>query len=342
MDKVFTNVEYEKWLRRQAELVRPYWYGTYYLDCTRELLDKKRAQYPEHYGEGRMARYLRDIANGQICGDCVNGAIKGAVWSELGTRKPVYKSHGCPDTNADGMFQRCKDWGMDWGGISSLPDEAGIAVRMSGHVGIYVGNGEVVEWRGFAYGCVLTKLSERKWVHWYRLPWVEYVSGGSASKDDEQPILLGARVLRRGCTGEDVRSLQKELLALGYPMEKYGADGEYGKETETAVRQFQKAVQIAQDGIYGEQTHGVLMRFLSGREMEEDAGAPAKIEKYVRVTGGFVNLRKGAGLEYDIVTVVRCGMRLAWVATAPNGWHAVCADGICGWLSPKFSEVVNP
>ena len=100
--------------------------------------------------------------------------------------------------------------------------------------------------------------------------------------------------------------------------------------------------QLAQDGIYGEETHGVLMRFLAGREMEEDTSAPAKIEKYVRVTGGFVNLRKGAGVEYDIITVVRCGMRLEWVATAPNGWYAVCADGVCGWLSPKFSEVVDP
>lgn len=36
MDKVFTNLEFEQWLREQAELRRPYWYATYYLPCTEE------------------------------------------------------------------------------------------------------------------------------------------------------------------------------------------------------------------------------------------------------------------------------------------------------------------
>ncbi len=323
--------------------MRPYWYGTYYLPCTQELLSKKKAQYPEHYGESRMEKYLRDIAAGQICGDCVNGAIKGAVWSELGTRAPVYRSHDCPDTNADGMFHRCKEWGMDWGGISSMPDEPGIAVRMSGHVGIYVGRGEVVEWRGFAYGCVLTRLSQRKWLHWYRLPWVEYVGANNetAVQNPSEALLPGARVLRRGCVGEDVRTLQQKLTELGYTLEKYGADGEYGAETAEAVRQLQKAEGLLQDGIYGEQTHGALMRLLAGRESESDMTAPAPIKKYVCVNGGYVNLRRGAGTEFDIITVVRRGMRLEWVATASNGWHAVHADGVCGWLSPKYSEVVT-
>lgn len=317
--------------------MRPYWYGTYYLPCTKQLLDKKRAQYPEHYGEDRTERYLRDIADGQICGDCVNGAIKGAVWSELGSRAPVYCSHDCPDTNADGMFYRCKGWGMDWGGISSLPDEPGIAVRMSGHVGIYVGKGEVVEWRGFACGCVLTKLSERRWVHWYRLPWVEYVT--AASNETEQ-MPLGARLLRRGCIGEDVRTLQSELLEMGYPLARYGADGEYGAETESAVRAFQQTAQIDADGIYGEETHGALLRLIAERDAQPDDGVPALPEKYVRVTGESVNLRMGAGVEYDAVGIVRRDMRFEWVATAHNGWHAVRAGGLCGWLSPRFSEVV--
>jgi peptidoglycan hydrolase-like protein with peptidoglycan-binding domain len=127
---------------------------------------------------------------------------------------------------------------------------------------------------------------------------------------------------------------------LGYPLDKYGVDGDYGRETERAVRQFQKAAQIRQDGIYGEQTHGVLIRFLSGREIENDASAPAAPQRYVRVTGGYVNLRSGPGLEHDVVTVVRENMRLEWLATADSGWHAVRADGMCGWLSPRMSEVV--
>lgn len=82
IDYVFNSTKYVAWLKEQARLKRPYWYGTYWLPCTESLLQKKKKQYPEHYTEDRMPRYRKDIANGQRCGDCVNGAIKGAVWSE--------------------------------------------------------------------------------------------------------------------------------------------------------------------------------------------------------------------------------------------------------------------
>ena len=209
MEKIFTNIEHAEWLREQARLKRPYWYGVYYLKCAESLLKRKAAQYPEHYGASRMARYRADIAAGQICGDCVNGAIKGAVWSELGTREPVYKSHDCPDKSADGMFEYCKKIGMDWGTISTMPDVIGLAVRMAGHVGVYVGGGEVVEWRGFAHGCVLTKLQERPWLHWYRLPWTEYVSEEKKEDSVRDIGTLGSRLLKKGRNGEDVRILQQ-------------------------------------------------------------------------------------------------------------------------------------
>ena len=136
--------DYAAWLRRQAALKRPYWYGTCGFACTESLLKSKAGQYPSHYGQSRMARYRSDIAAGQICADCVGGAIKWAVWSQLGTQKSVYKSGGCPDTSADGMFRHCKDAGMAWGGMDSLPEEPGVAVRSAGHVGIYVGGGQFI------------------------------------------------------------------------------------------------------------------------------------------------------------------------------------------------------
>ncbi|MBQ1779991.1 MAG: hypothetical protein II001_00980 [Bacteroidales bacterium] len=103
-----------------------------------------------------MYRYEADIRNEQICGDCVGGAIKGAAWTDLGQHKVIYASNGVPDRSADGMFKYCKSIGAEYGNISTIPDRPGIAVRMAGHVGVYVGNGYVVEWRGFKYGCVKT------------------------------------------------------------------------------------------------------------------------------------------------------------------------------------------
>lgn len=341
MEKVFTAGEHAAWLRRQAELKRPYWYGVYHLPCTEKLLEKKKRQYPEYYSEKRMPRYRADIAAGQIAGDCVNAAIKGAVWGELDKREPVYKSHGCPDRSADGMFSFCREAGMEWGAMDSMPDEAGIAVRMAGHVGVYVGGGEVVEWRGFSHGCVLTKLKERKWLHWYRLPWTEY----EAQQEEREPVsvgTLGGRLLRRGKKGEDVKTLQTLLMQLGYELPEYGADGEYGTETAAAVRAFQVISGLMIDGIYGEQTHRALMGILA--EKEADAGeetAPEEGAKKIRVTGGTVFIRSGAGREHDVLTVVRRGMLLDRLATADNGWHAVRADGVCGWIGPKYTEVAD-
>lgn len=332
MEKIFTAAEHVAWLREQARLKRPYWYGVYYKPCTEKLLQKKAKQYPEHYGSSRMSTYRKHIAAGQIAGDCVNGAIKGAIWSELGKREPVYGSHGCPDTNADGMFKKCKNWGMDWGTIDTMPDRPGVAVRMAGHVGVYVGNGEVVEWRGFKYGCVITKLNERKWLHWYELPWTDYADTVAV---ENKYGTLGGRLLKIGKKGEDVRTLQKLLIRLEYDLPEYGADGDYGEETESAVKAFQEAEGLEVDGDYGPLTHAALMDALSETDEEDDEQGPVKFA--VTVTGGSVYVRKGASTAYDIITVVHNGDKLTGVATADNGWHCVEINGETGWISGKYT-----
>jgi len=49
----------------------------------------------------------------------------------------------------------------------------------------------------------------------------------------------------------DVIALQKDLIAKGFALPRYGADGDFGAETEAAVKAFQKAVGIAVDGLAG-------------------------------------------------------------------------------------------
>lgn len=38
---------------------------------------------------------------------------------------------------------------------------------------MYIGGGYAVEERRFNYGCVKTKVSSRKWMHWYQLLFVD-------------------------------------------------------------------------------------------------------------------------------------------------------------------------
>lgn len=329
--------EYVEWLKTQAALKRPYWYGTCGYSCTESLLKSKTKQYPSHYGSGRTARYRKDIAANQICGDCVGGAIKWAVWSKLGMQKSVYKSGGCPDTSADGMFNYCKKQGMDWGAIASIPDLPGVAVRSSGHVGVYVGGSKVVEWRGFSYGCVTTELKKRPWTHWYKMPWVEYGEAGDSVTVTAPAVTLGSRLLKNGSRGDDVKQLQAVLNELGF--EAGEADGIYGSKTAAAVKRMQQAADITVDGHYGSESHSALMGMVADANPDTDGDAAA--QKQLKVTGGRVNIRSGPGTQYRIITIVTLGTQLEYAARSDNGWYAVEVSGESGWISGKYVQTVG-
>lgn len=77
--------------------------------------------------------------------------------------------------------------------------------------------------------------------------------------------------LHKGDEGSDVKELQNILLSLGYKLPKYGADGEYGAETISAVKAFQKANGLEVDGICGPKTWAAL-------ESVKNATKPAMLE----------------------------------------------------------------
>ena len=101
-----------------------YWYGTYGNPCSQSLYNSKKKQYPSHYTSDRTSGYMKDIANGRTCADCV-GMIKAFFWSggDINT-KPKYASNHCPDVSANGMIKLCKQTGP----IASIPDEPGLVV----------------------------------------------------------------------------------------------------------------------------------------------------------------------------------------------------------------------
>lgn len=79
-------------------------------------------------------------------------------------------------------------------------------------------------------------------------------AGGSASSSSSG--------LQVGSTGNKVRQLQLDLTALGY---YYGdVSGHYGSLTQTAVKKFQKAKGITQDGIAGTATLNAVAKALGG------------------------------------------------------------------------------
>lgn len=77
-------------------------------------------------------------------------------------------------------------------------------------------------------------------------------------------VEIEMNVLRKGSTGEQVKTLQRLLSALGYKMKDgwrtYGVDGSFGNATYNAVIKYQKAKGLSADGIVGANTWNKLLR----------------------------------------------------------------------------------
>lgn len=160
-------VEYAK-----KQLGKPYWYGTFGQKATKSLYLQKKKQYPSHYLASDFKKQY-----GKKVHDCI-GLIKGYIWCENADDSSPKYATGCPDINEEMMFSLAKVKGA----ISSLPEMPGALVLKQGHIGVYIGNSEVIEARGHAFGVVKTCLANRGWTKWCLCPYIEYESGPKTNK----------------------------------------------------------------------------------------------------------------------------------------------------------------
>ena len=299
-----------------------YWYGTYGKKCTKSLYESKKKQYPSHYGSDRTSGYMKDIEAGRRCADCV-GMIKSFFWTggKYDT-DPKYATNHCPDVSANGMIALCKEQGA----IRNMPDVPGLVVWKSGHIGVYVGNGHTVEMRGFAYDCVRRKLKDGPWVKWGKLPMLDY-SDNSAPSVDATP-----QGLHRGDYGSAVYAMQTALLNWRsdcLPM--YGADGEFGGETENAVKAFQEARGLKPTGVYDEATRAALT----------GVDAPQGLRDVI-ITGNTVNVRSAPKLDAMVLGVVKRGDRLPYQEQTREDegrvWYLVIYRNENAWVSSKYAR----
>lgn len=65
-------------------------------------------------------------------------------------------------------------------------------------------------------------------------------------------------LIKKGSKGNLVRIAQEKLLVKGYKLPKFGADGDFGTETETTVKELQADAKITVDGIIGNDTWSIL------------------------------------------------------------------------------------
>ena len=141
--------------------------------------------------------------------DCVC-LIKGILWGWNGNKNHVYggatyASNGVADVSANAIIgsKYCDHVSTNFNNI-----EVGEIVWLSGHVGIYIGDGKVVEctpaWNNKVQ---ITNLSARKWLKHGKLKYVDYSSTASTT------------------TKKSVETIAKEVI-----------DGKWGNGSERKTR----------------------------------------------------------------------------------------------------------
>ena len=155
-----TNYGLVEYCKKQLGL--PYWWGTFGQIATKTLYEQKKKQYPGQY----LANDFK-YQFGKRVHDCV-GLIKGYMWSDE-DGKVTYNLK--QDKDVSGLLQECNEIGS----ITAMPEVPGLLVFMKGHVGVYIGNGKVIEAKGHAYGVVETDLKKRPWDTYGKLSWINYI-----------------------------------------------------------------------------------------------------------------------------------------------------------------------
>ena len=118
---------------------------------------------------GGKADFIEANWLGGRTADCV-GLIKGYGWFEPTTNNIIYATNGMPDIGADDMYNNATEKGT----IDTIPEIPGLAVWHEGHIGIYIGNGEVIHASGTTVGVIKTPIGDSGWTHWLKIPHITY------------------------------------------------------------------------------------------------------------------------------------------------------------------------
>ena len=128
---------------------------------------------------------------------------------------------------------------------------------------LFVQKGKTMEHTGFGYNSETCECSNgvqhftsrnKKWTHWA-------VPAGLYSTDPQpepEPVPAWRPTIRRGSKGAEVGECQTMLVKLGYDIGPCGIDGDFGRATEKAVREFQGDHQLVVDGVVGPMTWDAL------------------------------------------------------------------------------------
>lgn len=162
------NLDLVKWSEFAADKGWGYVWGTYGTVLSPDFLESKIIQYPDEVGG--KEDFIRENWLGKRTADCV-GLIKGYSWYDTASQMTILVSNGMPDIGADTMYENATEKGT----IDTIPEIPGLAVWKEGHIGVYIGEGKVVEAYGTTSGVIRSELANGGWTHWLKIPYISYI-----------------------------------------------------------------------------------------------------------------------------------------------------------------------
>ena len=144
--------------------------------------------------------------------------------------------------------------------------------------------------------------------------------------------------LMKGDKGAEVKEMQENLIDLGFSCGKYGADGDFGGDTEEAVRAFQEANKLVVDGLYGPKSKAKAKELLA-KALAPSSKFPA-VPFMVRVIIDDLNIRTAPSMDGKVTGVTKKGSFT--IVEVRNGWGKLKSGA--GWIyieNPKYCTVVK-
>lgn len=150
---------------------------------------KEQIKNPNYYKLGGIGRYDGDKRQFDCC-----GLFKCFMWHDYSTTNPSYYNKTQKDLNCEGLIAEAKEKGP----ISTIPEIPGILVYQKGHMGIYIGDGEVIESTAKKYDGKTGKIYKTyfkgnhtgykrdTWTDWFKSPYLTY--------EEEKPLELKYKV----------------------------------------------------------------------------------------------------------------------------------------------------